>query len=339
MRFLALAFAVSMLTAGAYQAQAQDLEETLSEVGSAYAQSYVRPLADALGANLNGGLFYDAGAGTRRSGFNVYVGVRAFGAFLPDDAKTFDLTYQDRVTVTAMVRGQEVEVTGLGTFEVTGAPTVFGDDVDPVATVTARFDTTIVRHGIAVPVSVDTSYSEAIPAPGVLPTSIVPTAVPHVRLGTVFGTDVMVRWLPAIAVPDVGDLGLLGVGVRHSVSQYAPDLPIDLAVQLAWQNVRVDDEDAQLVDVTTFAASFIVARHVGPLALYGALQTERADIDVAYDLEVDDGDPIPIAFSVRGASKARGLIGIGLTPGPLRLNADYSIGRVNVLSVGLGFAF
>lgn len=337
MRFLALALFFPLFMVGALQAQ--DLEETLSKIGSAYAEAYMRPMADALGANLNSGLYHEAGVGLPRSGFDVYVGVRAFGTFLSDGDKTFDLTFQDRITVSARVQGEEVKVNGMGSFAVNGAPTVFGDDDPAVATVTARFDTTIMRHGIAIPVSVDTSFTREIVG-GALPTNVVPTVIPHLRLGTLYGTDLMVRWLPKITVTDLGSLGMVGLGLRHNVSQYAPGLPVDLGVQVAWQNVYVDDEDeANLVDVETFAASLIVGRRFGPLSLYGALQTERADIDVQYDLEVGNGGPVPISFNVRGASKARGLIGIGLSPGPLRLNADYAIGRVNVLSIGAGLQF
>lgn len=320
--------------------QAQDLEETLSTVGSAYAKAYVRPMADALGANLNSGLYHDARFESQRTGLNVYVGVRAFGAFLTSDDETFDLTYQDRVTVTAESQGEEISVPGLGTFEVTDAPTVFGEEDPAIATVTARFDTTIMRYGVAVPVSVDTSFTQEIVG-GVLPTNIVPTAVPHLRLGTLYGTDLMVRWLPTITVTDVGSLSLFGLGLRHSVSQYAPTLPLDIAVQVAWQQVNVDDaEEADLVDVSTFAASVVASREFGLLSLYGAFQTETTDIDVQYDLEIDDeAEPVPIAFSVRGAAKVRGLVGLALTPGPLRINVDYSIGQVNVLSAGIGVAF
>ena len=35
----------------------------------------------------------------------------------------------------------------------------------------------------------------------------------------------------------------------------------------------------------------------------------------------------------------RGVLGLGLHLGPLVVNTDYNIGRVNVLSVGLGLSF
>lgn len=321
-------------------ARGQDLEETLSSVGSEYAQAYVAPMAGALAAGLNAGLFRDVRLSDGLGGVDIYVGVHSFGAFLQESDRSFDLSFEDQLTFNVPLQGEVVRIQVLSNFEVTGAPTLFGEEQPAVATVRARLDTTIARNGIALPLSVDTTFTREIVG-GLLPTDLVPAAVPHVRIGTLLGTDLMIRWLPTISASDLGSVGVWGVGVRHSLSQYVPLLPFEAAVQVAWQQINMDDaEEADLADISTFAASLMASRRFGLISIYGGVQTERYEIDVRYEFVSDDVvAPVPVSFSIDRGSHARAVGGVGLHLGPVQLNADYSLGAVNVASVGLGVAF
>lgn len=320
---------------------AQELEETLSRVGDAYAEAYLKPFNDAIGANLNSGLYFDAGVGGSPVGVDLFLGVEAFGAFLSDADQSFDLVFSGRVDIDRRVAGELHTFSVPATFEVQDAPTVFGDETPAVATVTAVHDTTVTRLGIAVPVSFDTTFTEEIIG-GVLQTNIVPAAIPQLRIGSVLGTDIMVRWVPRIDVTDVGTVGMFGMGVRHSLSQYIPLSPVSVAVQVAWQHLGVDDlEEQDLLGASTFAAGIAVSHELGMLTLFGGLQTERSTLDVSYQLETESEEvgPVPVSFRAVGASRGRGTAGAGLRMGPVRLHGSYSIGRVNVVRFGFGFAY
>lgn len=58
-------------------------------------------------------------------------------------------------------------------------------------------------------------------------------AVPQLTIGNLLGTRITARWI-AVKLgdesEDLGDLELLGLGAQHSITQYIPDLPVDLAV-------------------------------------------------------------------------------------------------------------
>ena len=55
-------------------------------------------------------------------------------------------------------------------------------------------------------------------------------AVPQATIGTVFGTRAVVRWISVdVGNTDLGKFDLFGIGVQHSISQYVPVLPIDVA--------------------------------------------------------------------------------------------------------------
>ncbi|MFK7846941.1 MAG: DUF6588 family protein [Rhodothermales bacterium] len=330
----------------AMPAKAQDLNETLSQVGEAYARAYVNPLADALGANLNTGLFHTAGVSKRVFGVNVYFGLKASAALLDNSHKSFNLVYQGNVPLDVELAGQTISMDVPATFTVDNAPTIFGEDQVGFATVSVNHDTTISTLGLNLPVSFDSTLTPRETIGGLLQTSVAPFVVPQIGLGTVFGTDVMIRWLPQIKVTDVGALELFGFGVRHNLNQYIPALPFDLSIQAAWQSIRAEDDlGAEVLEANTFAVNLALSKRIGVLTVYGGLQTERSDISFSYIFDVDDVDssidvdPIDVNFTLSNVGKTRGIFGLGLKLGPVVWNADISVGQITVVSAGFGFAF
>lgn len=325
-------------------ASGQDLQETLGQVGEVYARAYVDPLADALGSDLNSGLFHTARVGNKRIGLHFYLGVKASATFLAAKSQTFDLTYTGTVPLDFDIGSETITLDVPATFTVTDAPSIFGAEDPAFATVRVAHDTTFSTLGLILPVRFDSTLAPRETIGGLLRTDVAPLMVPQAGIGTLLGTDLMVRWLPTITVTDVGSVGLFGFAVRHSINQYLPRLPVDLAIQAAWQKVRVNDaSDLTVIDARTFAVNAAVSKRIGVLTLYGGIQTERSDIGFAYNFEVDDPDVdvqvIPVDFVVDGGGKTRGIFGMGLSLGPVLLNGDVSVGPTTVVSAGFGFAF
>ena len=324
---------------------AQDLSETLSEVGEVYARAYVDPLAEALGADMNSGLFHTASTGKKILGVNVYVGFKASAIFLSDSDKLFDLTYQSTVPIDFNVAGGMITLDVPATLTVTGAPTIFGSEEEAFASVQVSHDTTFQTIGLTLPISIDSTLAPQQTIGGLLPTSVAPFLTPQIGIGTVMGTDIMVRFLPQINIRDTGSIELLGFGVRHNINQYLPLLPIDLAIQAVWQRIGADDEnDNQVVEAKTFAVNIAASKRLGPLTLYAGLQTERSDIRFRYtfdpdDFDVDNQDPVDVDFTLSDIGKNRALFGFGLQFGPVLLNGDINVGHTTVVSAGFGFAF
>ncbi len=323
---------------------AQDFQETLSEVGEVYARAYVDPLAEALGADLNTGLFHTARVGNKRIGFHFYLGVKASATFLASSRSSFDLTYTGTVPLEFDLGAETITLDVPATFTVTDAPSIFGEETAALATVRVRHDTTFSTLGLVLPIRFDSTLAPRETIGGLLRTDVAPLLVPQAGLGTVLGTDIMFRWLPTITVTDVGSVELFGFAVRHSINQYLPQLPIDLAIQAAWQHVQVDDaDDASVIDARTFAVNAAVSKRFGVLTLYGGVQTERSDIEFAYEAAVDGSDvgvtSVPIQFTVNGGGRTRGIFGMGLSLGPVLINSDISVGQTTVVSAGFGFAF
>ena len=330
----------------AFRIQAQDLNETLSQVGEVYARAYVDPLAEALGADLNTGLFHTAGVNKQLFGLNVYLGVKASAAFLDNTHKAFDLQYTASVPLDFELGGQTVTLDVPATFTVSNAPSIFGDEDPGMAMVSVDHDTTFSTLGLTLPVAFDSTLAPRETIGGVLPTNVAPLLIPQVGLGTIFGTDIMLRWLPQITAPDVGAVEMFGFGVRHNLNQYIPMLPVDIAVQAVWQNIRAEDHlNTEVLDAHTFAVNLAASKSIGVLTVYAGLQTERSDIEFSYVFDVDDFeesadlDPVEVNFTLTDTGRTRGIFGLGVMLGPVVINTDVSVGQMTVVSAGLGVAF
>ncbi|MCL4509496.1 MAG: hypothetical protein M1470_00255 [Bacteroidetes bacterium] len=322
-------------------ASAQDLSSTIGKVGSKYAQAYVTPAANAFGVDLNSGLFHTAKVGGMLPfGLNLYVGVQVGAALITSPDQSFNLSYQDTMYFSQKIGSQIYRIGVPATFNTTNAPTIFGSTQKGMAIGTASKDTIIAGQPFHF------SRTDTINTiGGLLNTSIAPIPIPQVGVGSLFGTDIFVRYLPKIKLSSYGSVSLFGYGIRHSISQYIPLIPIDIAVQLGWQNFSLEDSTgSKVLNASTFAANLEVSKTFAIITLYGGLQTESSTVDVNYSYTppVTQFNPnpqaIPISFSVKGKNTFRALVGFNLGLGPLVINADYSIGAINAVTAGIGIS-
>lgn len=321
-------------------ASGQDLGELIEGVGSAYSELYLQPLADALGADMNAGLFHTARIGGGLLPLvDVYVGARLMGTFISDDDKTFDLTY-DTEQVFRASDGQEYVVPL--TFQIVDGPTFFGDGSPGM--VTADVHETVSpgpdgRNGTSDDVTIDTTAAFDL-LPGLTGTPIAPLIVPHVGVGSIAGTDLVLRYLPRVGLGDYGSVGLVGVGVRHSVSQYLPLLPISLSGQIMWQKLSIEaPEQDEIFAASAWAANVAVSKSLLLLTVYGGLQIERSSIDVNYTLLPNEPQlSRSIAFGLRGDNAVRLIAGAAFGLGPFVVNIDGAIGNRIVVAAGVGLS-
>lgn len=312
--------ATSMFCATTMFAQENDdLAKTLGKVSSEYARGYSQPLANAFGADINSGLFHSAKLNTKKPfGFHIYVGIKAFAAMVPDEEKSFSLAYRDTIYYNGTPQG--------ATFYADDVPTIFGEE--------APGSVTIDPDNPLIP-----SYRRQTIG-SLINTSIAPLAMLHLELGTLYGTEVMLRILPNVEVAEYGSIGFFGFGVRHSLSQYVQDFPVDVSVMVASQKLSVKDtSDAEVVRAKSLAFNAQVSKSFSILTLYTGLQNESSNMDINYTYMPEGGSPVPIAYEMDGENSFRFLVGLKLGLGPLQLNADYSLGAVTVASGGVGLAF
>lgn len=322
-----LFFASALLIGGSPNAHAQnqdvdELGNALNNIGETYAENYTQPVTDALGGGLNAGLFRTAsfdGTGLI-PGLDLYVGVAAMGTFTAGSDDSFRLD------------NETVNTEGGGTLELIypneDLPTVIGSEEQPE-------DAEIVARG---PRGTELQRDEFQLPPGLLDASIAPLAVPQVGIGTIYGTDAQIRYVPSTNINNYGSISVFGLAVRHSVSQYIPASPVDLAVQGSWQSVGIDgaNED-DLLEISGWALNGQVSKDVPviPLTLYGGVQYEKTTTDVEFTYSAL-GETTTISLSQEAQNNFRAVGGVSLTLLFLKVNADYAVGANNVASVGVG---
>lgn len=327
-------------------ASAQHLGSKLSKVGSQYAEAYVAPAVNAFGVDLNSGLFHTASVGgILPFGLHLYVGVQLPTALMTSSDRTFSMSYIDTVSFQRTIGSSILNIKVPATFTVNNAPTVFGDkNTTGQASFNVQKDTTISVGGVSQTFALDSSAT--IPTiSGLEKLSMVYVPIPQIGVGSIFGTDFLVRYLPKMKILNLGSVQVLGFGIRHSLSQYIPLIPIDLAVQLGWQNFSIyDSAGSKIMKESAFAANLEVSKTFAMVTIYGGLQVESSSANVNYTLtrSATVAEPNPqstrISVSVKGTNNFRGILGLDFGFGPLTINVDYSMGAVNVANAGIGFS-
>lgn len=312
--------AFSLLTVPGVHAQKDDLGNALKSIGQKYADNYTQPLTDALGADANAGLFRTADFGD--TGLlpliDLYVGMSAMGALTSGSAEFFRLENDqiqtdDGRTLIVQYPNQDL-------------PTALGDNASP-----GTADLIDQQTG--------TQVGEVTLPGSLVNTPIAPLAVPHVGIGTVLGTDAQLRYLPEIEMSNYGSVSLFGLAVRHNVSQYIPHLPLAVALQGSWQQLRLSGTDQNDVfDASGWAVNAHVSRGIPllPATVYGGVQYEHFDVDLDYVLETEAGRSA-VTLDQTAANNVRALAGVAISLAVVRINLDYALSSNNTVSAGVGF--
>ncbi len=159
--------------------------------------------------------------------------------------------------------------------------------------------------------------------------------------GSLMGTELLIRYLPQIKVGDK-NLNFFGIGIRHNISQYIPLLPVDLAVQVLYNKLTLQD----IITASTFAVNGEVSKTLGMFTAYGGIQYETSKFDLSYTLNGDPGSPDPllrqtrnISVSINGKDNFRLIVGASLKLVVLVFNVDYNISSQSVLTGGISLDF
>ena len=165
----------------------------------------------------------------------------------------------------------------------------------------------------------------------------VPFAVFHFSVGLPMGTEVNLRYLPAIETnDDIPKIELIGFGLSHSLDQYFP-VPIPLLPQLSagfmYQTFKVEN----LIESTHLAYNLRLSKSVPMLTVYVGAQFETSDMDITFKVAGLGED---ITVNLDGENDLRFTGGFRFTIFPLLgINADFSTGKYSAINIGLNFSF
>lgn len=211
-------------------AAADTLDDNLSRYTDETAAGYLAPLSEAFGQNLNTGYFTTAAI--PQNGFYIRFSLQVMNVRFGNDDKTFVASPPP----------------DFPSDETVVAPTVVGDgeSVDLYGEGGAKFT-----------------------FPGGLGFGNEPLAVPQLIIGSVNGTEAVIRWFGFdTGSDDFEKIEFLGLGVRHSLSQYFEDFPVELAASVMYQTFKVRDD---LIDGKAFAFGAQASKEYGMLEPFASL--------------------------------------------------------------------
>ncbi len=270
------------------------IEDQLSRYTGDNATGYLQPLADAFGADLNDGLFHSGHVPL--SGPHFKFEVRYMSVQFGDDDRTFKATTE----------GDFTPVT------TTDAPTIVGGDA----------------------VEVDGDAGTVFPFPGGFDLDAFALAVPQLRIGSVMGTEALIRYF-AMDTGDVelGKVSLYGFGLRHNLSQYFGTLPVDLAAGFFWQSFSVGENSAEDDLISTKALSIGVqaSKSFPILEPYAGISIDKFSMDVAY--EGKDAGTIDLEFD--SDTTIHLTLGLAAKLSILNIHGELNVAGQNSISLGV----
>ncbi len=296
------ALALAAVLAAVGSPAAAQIGDQLSAYTGENAEGYLKPLVDAIGTDLNGGLFHTARIPV--SGFHISLEIPVVAVLFADDEATFD------------------------------AVTENGFEPDPPAD---SFDApTIIGSGEALIVTGEEGTSFAFP--GGFDLNSFALAVPQLRIGSYMGTEALVRYI-AINTGDVeiGDISLIGFGLRHNINQYfGPEFPVDLAGGFFWQSFKMGDG---LLEANAMSFGVQASKRYGTTAAvepYLGLALDSFGMDVSYESE-SSGEPEQVDFSFDSETSARLTLGLSMSYSVVNVNAEYTVAGQNGFAFGVSF--
>lgn len=332
--------------------KAQSLDQTLSNLSSTVGAAYVKPVISAFGSNLNSGWVSKVPPATKL-GFHLDLKIVAMGSFFSNDVKnftatgTFNFNNQQAATIlqnsgiTPSTPGYNQLLTQIQNtpFNVNfSGPTIVGSKSQylsinfPGATVNGYplSSTTFTANQVS-------GFLDGLAA--------LPTATAQLTVGTVFGTNVAIRYFPDVDVQNLGKFSFFGAGFIHNIGVWFPNpLPLDLGVGFFTQKLKVGN----IFENTATQYGIYVSKTFGfivSVTPYAGLTVESSKTTVSYNYQSNqtiNGVPVPpvkISFDLDGENTSSAVIGFNLHLAVLNINADYKFAKTSTASAGISFGF
>jgi hypothetical protein len=299
-RLVLMLLAVSMMLpvprAGA------DIGDQVSFYKGDNAEGYLRPLVDAIGADLNNGLFQSSFIPI--SGLSAAFELHGMAVWFGNDDRTFTAKTGEGFQPPSSAR----------------ASTVVGPE--DAASVSGEGGTTYMF-------------------PGGFNLNSFALSVPQIRFGSYRGTEGILRYLGAdLGDSDLGNLSLFGFGLRHNISQYfGPDFPVSMAGGFLWQRFKAGKNDAggDMLRSTDWTIGVQAGRIYGSgwatIEPYTGLSLDGHSMDVAYTGKDDEDSTIRLSYEP--THSLRFTLGFLAKLAVAGVHAEYSIGKRNSFAFGL----
>ncbi len=331
-------------------ANAQSVDDAITNLSSDAAKHYINPVASTLGSNMSAGWF--SGLPQKDMlGFHANLRFVGVGSIFAEKERNFSTLAQFRLTAT---QADEILVaSGLNPSIIPNyndirnellsrdwdltiqGPTITGsreENVQIVFPETEIQGETISEY--AIQLEDVKGYLDGFP--------MLPSAAVQLDLSGFIGTGISIRYLPSVEFNSMGKMKIFGGGITHNLSYWFSDsFPVDLGFAVYFQDFELGDI---FKNVTAQTGFYISKRIGGAVALlpYAGVTVETSTTHIKYKYSFDtpagmqDGN---ISLSIGGANDVGFVFGSTLIFPVLSLNFDLKFSHTTTGSVGVGFGF
>jgi hypothetical protein len=130
----------------------------------------------------------------------------------------------------------------------------------------------------------------------------------------------------------------LGIGVQHSISRYIKNMPIDISVTAAFQNVKLAD----IASLNSYIISVQAFKNFPFLTLYSDIGYKHTNAVFDYYIHSyesenpDNKISQRVNFDINGYNKVRASLGASLNLYVVKLNFGYTVTSPQIFTFGLG---
>jgi hypothetical protein len=141
---------------------------------------------------------------------------------------------------------------------------------------------------------------------------------------------------PSLSSNKLPPTRLFGVGIRHSISRYITDSPLDITIGGFYSVFSVGD----ILEFTGTTVNLHLSKSFSLLTLYTGAAWEQSDMQAHYTYSASENAvPIPVTVALTGSNTFRVTTGLMIDLQAIRLFADANFGTVQHFSGGIGFGF
>jgi hypothetical protein len=354
LKIAAIAIASLSITSTANaQADVAELLKAGVDDASKLVEAYTTPFFRGFGAGLNGG-WYNTAKPHGLGRFDVTFNLNA--CMVPTEDQTYDALSLGFTKLSLANPANHIGQTLAGEVTPSNNPIYVLKTDNPTlpagnnAIELARFD--------------------APPGAG-LPFSGAPTV--QLAIGLIKNTEVMVRYIPTIALGDQGDIGLIGFGLKHDIKQWIPvisKMPFDMSAYFGYTkmdlalgldlkaeagtpnasgNNGVYADQAMNLQTKATTMGLILSKKLAVLTVFGAAnyQTSKTTLSLDGDFPLNSVNATtgaeeiikisnPVNFTVDGANGMTCTVGARLKLLILTFQGAYTFGKYPMVTAGMG---
>jgi hypothetical protein len=307
----------------------EDLSSQLSKVAGTNAVNYLAPLFSAWGADFNSGFYHSADL-HEVLGFDI--GLKAGAVLVKDQDKVFDFVLPDHITYNGVTLQAGVDYDNV----IPDSPTAVGASTGKTVALKVK------QTSSFVPLRGQTILN--VTTPQGFDMKFAPLLMPQAAIGLPFGLEVIGRFAPNITLPNnVGKVNFIGFGLRHSLDQYLPMVPIDIAIHFMTQKLTISDmNDTKILGASGTAYGIEASKSLVLFTLYGGYQIEKSSWTLEPYSYSDPSKAVSVkipGFTVDGQNTSRFHAGVRFLLLIVNIHADYSFAKQPVIAAGIGISF